>query len=156
MIRTLLITAALALATACSGSSPDDAAITATETGSVVHEDARLILPLAGRTVTAAFMTLTSPGADRQITGVSYPDGRAELHLTSREDGMATMRKLDTVDLPADTPVTFERGALHVMVYELPTDLSEGDTVSMTFTITDADGENPQELDIDFPVIPLS
>lgn len=58
---------------------------------------------------------------------------RAELHEMSTVDGVMRMRKLDGIDVPAGGQLTFEPGALHLMLFDPKRALAVGDTVEMEF-----------------------
>lgn len=74
--------------------------------------------PLTTNGVGVAYFSITSSEADR-ITSVSSPvAGRVEMHASIVKDGMASMERLDSVELPAGQTVEFEPGGMHVMVFE--------------------------------------
>lgn len=104
-MRKLFAGLALMLA-ACGGS-----------TTSLTIADATYRAPLTDGGVGVAYFAITSSTADR-ITGVSSPQAeRIEMHSSVTHDGMATMEKLDSVDLPAGQTVTFAPRGLHLMVF---------------------------------------
>ncbi|MEQ1781129.1 MAG: copper chaperone PCu(A)C [Hyphomonadaceae bacterium] len=73
--------------------------------------------PLVDGVPGVAYFSITSTANDR-IVGISSPQAQAvEIHGSSTEGGMATMQKLDQVELPAGKTVTFGPGGLHVMVF---------------------------------------
>lgn len=79
-------------------------------------ENATYRAPLVDGAPGVAYFAITSDRADR-IVSVSSPEAQAvEIHESSSEGGMASMHKLDSVELPAGKPVTFGPGGLHVMV----------------------------------------
>jgi copper(I)-binding protein len=74
--------------------------------------------PLVDGAPGVAYFSITSPTGDR-IVGISSPDAQSvEIHDSGVEGaGMATMRKVEQVELPAGKTVTFGPGGLHVMVF---------------------------------------
>ncbi len=104
--------------------------------------------------VGVAYLTIETPVAD-ELIAASAPAtvaARTELHETvmaedamtddaTGEDGMGvmTMREVQTVELPADTPVAFEPGGLHVMLIGLVEPLEAGDTFDIRLSFAEAD-----------------
>ena len=79
----------------------------------------------------AAYLTMTSPTADR-LTGVSTPLARAaELHAMKLAGGIMTMSPLAAIDLPPGRPVTLKPGAMHVMLVGLKQPLQAGQSVPL-------------------------
>jgi copper(I)-binding protein len=114
-----------------------------------------------------AYLTIESASGD-QLNGVSVPADVAasvELHETVTGDGQGTdshgtaghdteshgtastddasaamtMRKVSAVDLPADEPVVFGPGGLHVMLLGLAGPLESGSSFELTLTFADAE-----------------
>lgn len=86
----------------------------------------------SGSHSTAAYMTVTSPKADR-LLGVSCPCARSvELHQTVTENGVARMTGPAPVELPAGRPVVFALGGRHLMVMGLKAPIRSGDTAAFT------------------------
>ncbi len=87
-------------------------------TTSLTVDDATYRAPLTDKSAGVAYFSITSSIQDK-IIGLSSPQAdRVEMHnsVTSAE-GMASMVRLDSVDLPAGKSVIFGPGALHVMVF---------------------------------------
>lgn len=86
-------------------------------TVSLTVEDATYRAPLTDGGVGVAYFAIMSSTADR-ITGVSSPQAdRIEMHTTVTTDGLASMERLDSVELPAGQAVRFEPRGLHLMVF---------------------------------------
>ena len=66
----------------------------------------------------AAYLRITNATpADITITGVSSPQFEAvEMHETQVSDGISRMRKLESLTIPANGSVAFERGGKHLML----------------------------------------
>ena len=64
----------------------------------------------------AGYMTVRNAGDEAdQLIGIRVEGGRATLHQTREEDGVARMLPVDIVEIAAGGEVTFEPGGLHVM-----------------------------------------
>ena len=70
-------------------------------------------------------------GADRLVE-ISTPRARtAHLHETRRDDGMARMRGIGTLEIPPHATVTLAPGGLHIMLMGLERPLVPGDTLPL-------------------------
>ncbi len=106
MSMKLVIAALALLLSACGGSAE-----------SLTVDNATYRAPLTDGGVGVAYFSITSATADR-ITGLSSPNaGRIEMHATVTKDGMASMERLDSVELPAGQTVIFAARGLHLMVF---------------------------------------
>ena len=100
---------ALALA-ACTAGGPAPAGISV--------EDASVAPLLPGRDVTAAHMVIRSNGGDDALLSVRADALDAvEIHETTRVDGVARMRRIERLELPAGEDVVLEPGGLHLMLF---------------------------------------
>ncbi|MCF8462755.1 MAG: copper chaperone PCu(A)C [Rickettsiaceae bacterium] len=63
------------------------------------------------------------------ITGGKTTDamGRIELHEVIKENGVAKMRSIDKLVVPAGSKISFKPGGLHFMILGLPKELKDGD-----------------------------
>lgn len=131
-MRLALALAALLLA-ACGAPAPP-----------LVASDVEITEPNPGRPVSAGFLVLSNnTDADIRITRVASPQfGAIEIHETRIEEGIARMRKLDELVVPAHGSVALERGGKHLMLMQAG-DL--GDAVSLQLF----DGDAPV-LDINY------
>ncbi len=111
---------------------------TAQAEGLEVH-DAWVRLPPPG-TNTAGYLELRNTADESvRIVGVeSAAAQRVEMHRTAVKDGVARMRPVDAIEVPAGGRVALEPGGLHLMLIG-PRGLREGEPVSLTFTL--ASGE---------------
>ncbi|MBX6323592.1 MAG: copper chaperone PCu(A)C [Rhodospirillaceae bacterium] len=107
--------------------------------------------PSVGSSPAALYLTLRNEGAtpDR-LVGVSSPAGRAMLHESYTENGIAKMRMLDRVELPPGQAVVLAPGGLHIMLGHLAGRLGEGDVVPLTLTF-----EKAGTAEVAVPVGPL-
>lgn len=58
-------------------------------------------------------------------------------HGDHGDEHVMTMVKIDSVTVPAGETVVFEPGGLHLMIFDLPEDLNEGETVSIDLKFAD-------------------
>ena len=108
-----------------------------------------------GQDTTGAFLSITSK-QDARLIGVSTPAARmAELHRSSMEGGVMRMRPVETLLLPADTPVALQPGGYHVMLMHVKQALKEGDHVPLTLVVESAGGKR-ESLTVNVPVLPIS
>ena len=83
------------------------------------------------QTVGGAYVTLTSPVADR-LMGASSPLGRAEVHEMTMDGGVMRMREQkDGVALPAGKPVALAPGGTHIMLMDLQKPLVAGQVTAV-------------------------
>ena len=87
----------------------------------------------------AVYLTLTARGTPDQLTGASTPvAGMAMLHQTTTEGGVARMREVDGVALPAGQAVTLRPGGYHIMLMDLTRKLKPGDSFPLTLAFAKA------------------
>ena len=124
-MRSALFLAALLLA-ACGAPQPP-----------LVASDVEITRPMPGRHMSAGFFVLTNnTDADIRVTRVTSPQfGAVEIHETTIEDGIARMRELDALIVPARGSVTLERGGKHLMLMQAR---EMGDSVSLQLYNEDA------------------
>jgi periplasmic copper chaperone A len=105
-MRWIAVALAVALAVAGCGSG----------TPTVEVSPAQAAVPVSGSSQVVVTLTNVGDGRDR-LTGASTPAALGvELHVTEIVDGRASMRQLDTVDLPPGQAVRFRPGGLHLML----------------------------------------
>lgn len=84
----------------------------------------------------AGFMTLKNPDAKADtLVKVESPLARTvQIHQSSMSGGMAGMKQLTTLPLPAGGSVTFAPGGYHLMLIGLSKAVKLGDSVPATLT----------------------
>lgn len=97
----------------------------------------------------AAYLTLRNEGSEPDVltsvkTSVS---GTAEVHEMTITDGIARMRQVGEVEIPAGGEVVLKPGGLHVMLMKLKRPLKEGEKFTMTFIFA-----NVGPIDVTVPV----
>lgn len=127
---------ALALiATLCVG------ACSSPETGPAMRVDDAWSRPtMPGMSMGVAYFTLTNgTDADDELIAASTPlAARVEMHETAMEEGMARMRPLTEIVVPARGRVEVKPGGIHLMLVDLAQPLPEGSRVPMTLEFRNA------------------
>ena len=95
-------------------------------------------LPPVSETGAAWFRVVNHGAADRIVSVHSQVAERAELHTQKIEDGVAKMRHLPSVEVPAQGEMAFEPGARHVMLIGLSEALVSGESFPMTIRFEQA------------------
>ena len=97
----------------------------------------------------AAFMTIENAGAkERRLVGVRADISRkASLHTMTMQDGVARMRPVDEIAIPAGGAVELKRGGEHVMFMGLKAPLKDGDAIPMTLIFA-----NGEEIEVEVTV----
>ncbi len=86
----------------------------------------------AGRS-TAVYLTLRAAGAADRLIGATTPvAGMAMLHESFQDHGIARMRMVEGLDLPAGMTVTLKPGGLHIMLTGLKQQLARGGSFPLT------------------------
>lgn len=88
--------------------------------------------PMPGAGMSAAYLSLTNnTAATIRITRVASPQfGSVQLHESILQDGIARMRAIPELEIPAGDTLTLQRGGKHLMLMR-PTGATE--TVSLQF-----------------------
>lgn len=85
----------------------------------------------------AGYFTLTAGAAPAELTGVTSPLARIELHGTSMAGDVMRMDRLPAVRVAAGATVRFTPGGSHLMLFDLPTSVRPGATLPLTFVFAD-------------------
>ena len=96
----------------------------------LVASEVEITRPMPGRHMSAGYLVLTNNTAEAiRITNVTSPQfGSIEIHETTVEDGVARMRRLEELVVPARQRVRLERGGKHLMLMQAR---ELGDSVSL-------------------------
>ncbi len=107
MMHKICLLALLAFLAGCSG-----------ETAPLTADDIEVSLPRPGTVMGVAYLRITNTTAAAiTITAVSSPEFEAvEMHETVINDGISRMRPLESITIPAEGSVSFERGGRHLML----------------------------------------
>lgn len=138
-IPTLLLALLL---TACGASEPP-----------VTVSNVDITKPVPGRQMSAGFFVITNNSDEAiRITRVESPQfANVEIHESTLEDGIARMRELEELLIPARDSVTLEHGGKHLMLMR-PQDLDQSvtlyffsdETPVLTVEYSFANGEDDQ------------
>ena len=88
--------------------------------------------------------------SDRLVAVRSPAAGAAELHNHIMENGIARMRRVDAIAVPAGKSVTLKPGGYHLMLTDLKAPLKEGDLLKLTLVF-----EKAGEIEVEATVEPL-
>lgn len=100
----------------------------------------------------AAYLTLQTPEGDRLVSITTPVAEKVMIHaIEAGDDGLARMRSLDVLDLPADVPLTLEPGGMHIMLMGLTKKLLEGTRFPLTLSF-----ETAGEVTIEVPVLGIA
>jgi copper(I)-binding protein len=93
-----------------------------------------------GVTVGSAYLEVrAAPGrGDRLVAARSPVAGSVEIHSHVMERGIAKMRRVDAVAVPAGKSVVLKPGGYHVMLMDLKQPLKEGDLLNLTLVFEKA------------------
>ncbi len=123
----------------------------ATEPGALVIDQPFAFETAATARAGAGYMSIENGGdaADRLVeVRADFP--RVEIHTTEVTDGVASMKRVEAVEIPAGGRVAFEPGGLHVMFMGLDGDPFEvGEEVPATLVF-----EKAGEVPVNFEVAP--
>ena len=94
-------------------------------------------LPVVPGRPGAAYFTLTAGAAPVELTGVTSPLARVELHGMSMAGGVMRMDRLPSVRVAAGATVRFAAGGQHLMLFDIPASVRPGATLPLTFVFAD-------------------
>ena len=98
--------------------------------------------------VMAGYLQLEAGGAAIAVTGAECTGfGTTELHESAEVDGVATMRRLPRVELPAGGSIEFAPGGKHLMLMSPAMIPATGETVACALLLADG-----TRLEFDAPV----
>jgi len=102
------------------------------QSSGVAIDHAEFRPPLGSSGIGVAYLSLRSPKADRIVAVSSSEADAVEIHESVTHDGQVSMRRLETVQLPANTDVVFKPEGLHLMVFS-PKQIAAESTFPITF-----------------------
>ncbi len=97
----------------------------------------------------AVFFRLVNAGneADQLLGGESPVAGTVEVHKTSMEEGVMKMEHIPGLEVPAKGEVLLKPGDYHVMLIDVNTTLTPGDTLPITLSF-EKSGEMNLEVEV--------
>ena len=104
------------------------------EADKIVIRDAWIQEGPPSQKITAAFMLIENHNSEEiALLSASTDAARVvELHKMELEDGMMSMRKVDSINIPAGGMIELKPGGYHLMVIGLNKALKEGEDVKVT------------------------
>lgn len=137
-----------ALVYGCNGE-PDSRQQEAAVNGEGIHIEGAWARPASEGRMSAAYFLITNFGdtADTLTAVRSDVAEMVEIHESYEEDGIAGMRDISEIEIPAGATVRLEQGGLHVMLIRVTEALSDGDTVELELEFA-ADGARTIEVPV--------
>ena len=93
----------------------------------------RILAPVPGSRMGVAYMTIANNSGEAMVISAARSPQfeRVEIHETLIEDGVSSMRKLETVSIEHDTVRHFETGGAHLMLIGPEPDTAPGSPVTI-------------------------
>lgn len=112
-------------------------------------DDAWVRATVPGQPNGAGYMEIENDGdrPDRLVAVESAAAERVEIHTVDHEGGVARMRRIDGLDIPADGEVKLAPGGYHIMFLKLKAPFTEGQRVSATLRFERA-GDIPVQFEV--------
>ena len=83
-------------------------------------ENAVIRAPLPGQTMAVAYFDIINEGGANELLSVSTPVAKkAELHMSTLENGISKMRRETSVKIGALQTIQFQIGGRHVMLFDV-------------------------------------
>ena len=95
-------------------------------------EDAWARATPPGAKIGAAYMKISSTGADRLIGASTPAAAKVEMHVTEKKGDVLRMREVKGYDIPAKGSFELAPAGAHLMLVDLKAPLKEGSKVPMT------------------------
>lgn len=140
MIKPVFAAALLAgssLGLAACGGAQEETPSAATDAASLSIANARMVLPAVEGNPAAIYFDLTNDGERGVAVRKVEVDGagKTEVHATTEWDGKMEMGETGPQAVQAGDTLKFEPGGLHIMVFDLSSDLVAGSETAMTLTV---------------------
>ncbi len=100
---------------------------------------AQAAVPVSGSSQIVIAISNDGDGDDELLEVTTPVALGVELHVTEIEDGQATMRQLESVELPAGETVRLRPGGLHLMMVVPDESVVEGGTFDLTLRFDRSD-----------------
>ena len=108
-----------------------------------------------GQKATGAFMKITSFSDVRLLRVRSSLAGRTEIHEMAMDGDQMKMRAVPWLPVLANAPVELKPGSYHVMLFDLASQIKEGDTVPLALVFENRYAE-VQTVEVDAQVRALA
>lgn len=129
--------------------------VSASAFAQVTVQDPWIRATVPAQKATGAFMQLRSAKAVRLVEAKTPAAGRVEIHQMEMQGQTMRMHAIDSLALPAGQPVDLASGGYHIMLFDLPRPLKEGEQVPLTLTTVGTDGKR-ESVTVQVPVRPLT
>lgn len=138
--RNALALAAALLLGACGAPQSLSTDPSATQLGPLRISNVWMRTPAAGSGADAVYMVIANTGAqpDQLIRAATSVAPTVELHQTTADQGVMSMRQVDGIPVPAGGAVAIESGAYHLMLLGRTAEVHAGDHVTVTLTFASA------------------
>jgi copper(I)-binding protein len=90
-------------------------------------------MPGMSNATSAVYLTIQNTGsqADRLVSATSMVAQSVEIHQSQVQNNVASMQRLDTLELPAHSTIQFQPGGYHLMLIGVKRALNPGDKISV-------------------------
>jgi len=111
----------------------------AAQAPTITVRDAWVREPMGGRNMTGAFAIVenTGPTPKAIVAASASISDTVELHEMKNEAGMMRMSPVKRLEVPAHGTLELKPGSFHVMLFDIKTRPSPGETVRLTLTFDD-------------------
>lgn len=94
------------------------------------------------------YLTIANHGKEPgELTGASSPNyGEVQIHHSQIVDGVATMQRMESVEIAAGKTVEFKPGGLHLMLMSPKQPLDEGGSVPITLSFRSGETVNVEAM----------
>ena len=118
---------------------PPTTIVSTNAAGLITVSKPRIRATAPGQAVSGAFMTLVNNSATSYaLTSVSFSAAKTvEIHETSMNEGRMRMRKVDSIDIPANGSAELKPGSYHIMLIGLEKEMKAGTVETLTLTFSD-------------------
>jgi copper(I)-binding protein len=112
----------------------------ASSAGDLPGTDQGIAGTMSSGTNSVAYLTIVNRGDGRdKLIGVTADVAEAvEFHHTAIENNVASMSRVQQVDVPKHSTVPFSPGGYHLVLAKVRRDLRPGDTITLTLTFEHA------------------
>ncbi|WDE04606.1 copper chaperone PCu(A)C [Thalassomonas viridans] len=117
--------------------------------GAIAVDDGYVRETIPGTAISSAYMTITNNG-DKALTltgASSKRSPRIEIHEHTMSGGMMRMRQKASITIKAKESVTLQPSGLHLMVFDLPGPLKQGENMPVTLHFS-----GQQDVKVELPV----
>lgn len=115
--------------------------ITFSATAQVTLTEVKVKKPVPGQTVGAGYFSITNLGeSSRVLVSVSTEGAdRVEMHTHVHHEGVMSMQKMESFEIPANTVMKFEPGKNHLMLFTPNDEALESGEISLEFQFQDGE-----------------